>query len=145
MGTYGLVTGAWALVASEGAFALGSLTVVSRLLAARRTAAWTAACAVLVWGAFAALGPGPCLVGATAASVTARLAQIRAVLRAGTASGVAVPTWLLLAASNAAWAVTGALRGDGLFTCSAAAGGVASLSVVAACAVVSLRSCWTNR
>jgi hypothetical protein len=137
VGTYGLVTGEWALVASEGAFALGSLTVVSRLLTGRRTAAWTVTCAVLVWSAVAVLGPGLCLVAAAAASITARLAQIRAVLRAGTATGVAVPTWLLLAASNAAWAVTGALRGNGFFSWSAAAGAAASPAVVAACAAVS--------
>jgi hypothetical protein len=127
------------LVASEGAFALGSLTIVSRLLPARRTAGWIAGCALLVGGAYAVLGPGPSLVAATAASVTARVAQIRAVVRSGTAAGVSVPTWLLLAASNAAWAAAGVLRADAFFAWSAAAGGVASLAVVGTCLAVPRR------
>ena len=140
MGTFGLATGEWALVASEGAFALGSLTVVSRLLPARRTAGWAAGCAVLVGSAYAVLGTGPCLVAAAAASVTARVAQIRAAVRSGTAAGVSVPTWLLLAAANVAWAATGVLRSDAFFAWSAAAGAVSSLAVVATCTAISRRA-----
>jgi hypothetical protein len=140
VGTYGLATGEWALVASEGAFALGSLTVVSRLLPARRTAGWAAGCALLVGCAYAVLGPSPCLVAATAASVTARVAQIRAAVRSGTAAGVSVLTWLLLAAANFAWAATGVLRSDAFFAGSAAAGGVCSLAVIGTCTAVSRRT-----
>ncbi len=139
MGTYGLATGAWVLVAGEGAFALGSLTIVSRLLSVRRAAAWAAGCASAVCCAYALLGPGPCLVAATAASVSARLAQIRAAIRSGTAAGVSVPTWLLLASSNVAWATVGVLRSDAFFAWSAAAGGVASLAVAGTCTAVSRR------
>jgi hypothetical protein len=140
VGTYGLATGAWALVASEGAFALGSLTIVSRLLPARRTTGCVAGCALLVGGAYAVLGPGPCLVVAAAASVTARVAQIRSVVRSGTAAGVSVPTWLLLASSNVAWATTGALRSDPFFAWSAVAGAASSLAVVGTCLAVSRRA-----
>ena len=140
MGTYGLATGEWVLVAGEGAFALGSLTVVSRLLPARSTAGWAAGCAVRVGGAYAALGPGLCLVVAAAASVTARVAQIRTAVRSGTAAGVSRLTWLLLAGANVAWATTGVLRADPFFAWSAAAGAVSSLAVVATCAVVSRRT-----
>jgi hypothetical protein len=127
-------------VASEGAFALGSLIVVSRLVSARSTAEWAAGCALLVGSAYAVLGPGPCLVAATAASVTVRVAQIRAAIRSGTAAGVSVLTWLLLASANFAWAATGVLRSDAFFAWSAAAGGVSSLAVVGTCTAVSRRA-----
>jgi hypothetical protein len=140
VGTYGLATGEWVLVASEGAFALGSLTIVSRLLSGRRTAGWVAGCALLMGSAYAVLGPGPCLVAATAASVTARVAQIRAAIRSGTAAGVSVLTWLLLASANFAWAATGVLRSDVFFAWSAAAGGVSSLAVIGTCTAVSRRT-----
>jgi len=139
VGTYGLATREWVLVASEGAFALGSLTIVSRLIPARRTAEWAAGCALLVGSAYTVLGPGLCLA-ATAASVTARVAQIRAALRSGTAAGVSVLTWLLLASANFAWAAAGVLRSDAFFAWSAAAGGVSSLAVIGTCAVVSRRT-----
>lgn len=133
MGTYGLVTGAWALVASEGAFALGSLIIVARALPARRAAAEAARCAALVAGAYAVLTPGTVLLAATAASLTARAAQIRACLRSGTAAGVSALAWLLLAAANTAWAAAGLLRADAVFAWSSAAGALASLAVVATC------------
>lgn len=139
LGTYGLVTGAWALVAGEGAFALGSLSIVGRATSVRRAAGWALGCALLVGCTYAVLGPGPSLLLATAGSLTVRIAQIRTCLRSRTTAGVSVPTWLLLAAANAAWAVAGVLRSDLVFAWSAAAGAAASLAVVAVAHHVSAR------
>ena len=137
MGTYGLVTSAWVLAAGEGAFALGSLIIVVRVLAGRRAVARVAGCAVLVGGGFVVLGPRPALLVATAASVAMRATQIHACVRFRTAAGVSVPTWLLLAAASGAWAAAGVLRADAVFAWSAGAGGAASLAVVATCLAVS--------
>lgn len=137
MGAYGLVTGAWVLVAGEGAFALGSLTVVVRVLPGRRAVGSVAGCAVLVVGTYAVLGSGPGLLVATAGSLAVRVTQIRACVRSRTAAGVSVPTWLLLAAANGAWAASGVLRSDPVFAWSGAAGGAASLAVAATGVVVS--------
>jgi uncharacterized protein with PQ loop repeat len=54
---YGVTTGAWVLLASEGLCALGSLAIVLRLLAPSRVAAWSIGCAVLVGIAYTAVGP----------------------------------------------------------------------------------------
>lgn len=86
--------------------------------------------------AFVTVGPGWCLVAAALASVAVRLAQIMSILRAGSASGVSTLTWWLLAASDFAWAATGALRSDPFFTWSAAAGAACSLAVIVSCTVV---------
>jgi hypothetical protein len=140
VGTYGLATGQWALVAGEYAFALGGLTVVARLLPARTAAARLLAVAALVVGVCAVLGPGAGLVLGAAGSCTIRVAQIRAVLRSGNAAGVSVPTWLLLAAASAAWTAVGVLRADAVLVATTAVGGLASLAVVVTCAAVSRRT-----
>ncbi|MBO1756904.1 hypothetical protein [Allobranchiibius sp. CTAmp26] len=132
--SYGLATRQWVLLASEGAFALGSLAIASRLLSLRRTAGCTAGCVVVVIGAFAVFGPGPCVLAASLGSVTVRVAQIRGVVRSGTAGGVSISTWLVLAASNFAWTAAGVANSDTFFAWSAAFGGVSSLAVVATCA-----------
>ncbi|TLH67495.1 hypothetical protein C1S82_28390 [Mycolicibacterium cosmeticum] len=130
---YGLATQQWVLLISEGAFACGSLAVVSRLLAWRRTAMCTVVCTLLVAGAFAVFGPGPCLVAASLASVITRVAQIWGVLRSRTAAGVSILTWLVLATANFAWAAAGLCSSDNFFVWSAAIGGLASLAVIATC------------
>lgn len=137
--TYGLATQQWVLLVSEGAFACGSLAIVSRLLPGRRTAMWAVACALLVAGAFAVFGAGPCLLAASLASVMTRVSQIRDVIRSRTAAGVSIPTWLVLAAANFAWAAAGLCRSDTFFAWSAAIGGLASLAVVATCVAVARR------
>lgn len=134
--TYGLVTRQWVLLASEGAFALGSLAITSRLLRTRQTAGCAVGCVVVVVLAFAGIGPGPFLLAASLASVTVRLAQIREVIKLRTAEGVSILTWLVLAASNFAWTAAGLCRSDTFFAWSAAVGGLSSLAVVATCAVM---------
>lgn len=128
--TYGATTGQPVLLLSEGAFALGSAAIVWRLLSAARAAASLVGCSALVGALFWWLGPGPCLILASIASFTARLAQIATSVRARSVAGVSVPTWSLLAVSNVAWAANGAVRADAVFAWSAAAGALASLLVV---------------
>ena len=136
---YGLSTGAWVLLVSEGLFAAGGLTIVLRLLPRRQVAAWTVGSYITIGLAFVTVGPGWCLVAAALSSVSVRLVQIRTILRAGSASGVSTLTWWLLATSNFAWAATGALRSDPFFAWAAAAGGLCSLAVIVSCTVVARR------
>jgi hypothetical protein len=75
-------------------------------------------------------------LAAAFASVAVRFAQMRAAVTAGSAAGVSVTTWLLLASSNFAWAATGVLRSDAFFAWSAAVDGVCSLAVIAPCIAV---------
>lgn len=133
---YGLATGSWVLLVSEGLFALGSLAIVLRILPGWQVIAWTLGCTVLVGTAFTTVGPGPCLLAAAFASVAIRLVQMDAVVRGGSAAGVSLPTWLLLASSNFAWAATGVLHSDAFFAWSAAVGGAFSLAVVVVCLAV---------
>lgn len=131
--TYGAATGQRVLLLSEGAFALGSAAIAWRLLPPPRAAASVLGCIALVSTLFWLLGPGACLILASIASLTARLAQIATSVRTRSAAGVSVATWLLLAASNALWAANGVVRADTVFAWSAAAGALASLIVAVTC------------
>jgi len=137
--SYGAATRTWVLFASEGLFALGSLAVVSRLAPPLRTALYASAGLLLIGVAFTALGPSVCLVLASIASLAARLSQISTAWRSGTAAGVSVLAWAVLAASNFSWMGVGLLRRDVVFAVSAGVGGLASLGVIATCLALSRR------
>ncbi|WP_139142724.1 hypothetical protein [Humibacillus sp. DSM 29435] len=133
---YGVATGQWVLLLSEGAFALGSAAIVWRLLAPPRALVSLLGCISLVAVLFWLVGPGPCLILASIASLTARFAQIVTTVRTHSAAGVSIATWSVIAASNAAWAANGVQRADTIFTWSAAAGALASLLVIVTCLVI---------
>jgi uncharacterized protein with PQ loop repeat len=134
--TYGAATGQRVLLLSEGAFALGSAAIAWRLLPPPRATASLLGCIGLVGTLYWLLGPGACLILASIASLTARLAQIATSVRARSAAGISVATWLLLAASNALWAANGLVRNDIVFAWSAATGALASLIVAVTCLTI---------